>query len=140
MLLFTTKVCVALAATTRNANRNTSHEMGDLITARYIAQRWMTGGGPLKARVTLKLTAEVCAALAAMTRNANRNTLYEMVDLITAWHVAHRWMTGGGPLKACVTLKLTAEVCAALAATTRNANRNTLYEMVDLITVLARCS
>ena len=88
----------------------------------------------------LKLTAEVCEALAATTRNANRNTPYEIVDMITVRHVAHRWMTGGGPLKACVTLKLTAEVCAALAATTRNANRNTLYEMVDLITVLARCS
>ena len=46
----------------------------------------------------LKLTAEVCAALAATTRNANRNTPYEMVDLITARHVAHMWVTGGGPL------------------------------------------
>ena len=119
ILKLTAEVCAALAAPTRNANRNTPYEMVDLITVRHVAHRWMTGGGPLKACVILKLTAEVCAALAAPTRNANRNTPYEMVDLITVRHVAHRWMTGGGPLKACVILKLTAEVCAALAAPTR---------------------
>ena len=125
ILKLTAEVCAALAAPTRNANRNTPYEMVDLITVRHVAHRWMTGGGPLKACVILKLTAEVCAALAAPTRNANRNTPYEMVDLITVRYVAQRWMTGGGPLKACVILKLTAEVCAALAAPTRNANRNT---------------
>ena len=44
----------------------------------------------------LLFTTKVCTALVATTRNANRNTPYEMVDLTTAWHVAHRWMTGGG--------------------------------------------
>ena len=72
--------------------------MVDLITAQHVAQRWLTEGGLLLGTCdTIVQNAGLRKALAAPTRNAYRNTPYEMVDMITARHVAHRWVTGGGP-------------------------------------------